>query len=100
MKISMTSGDIILNVLICIITGIFSGWITGVIVTKHYRKKDENIETKALSLIEFIEVHQKEGIEIAGAIISPHKTEWYEYKVGKASDYKSIDCWEKHSLFK
>lgn len=62
--------------------------------------KDENIETKALSLIEFIEVHQKEGIEIAGAIISPNKTEWYEYKVGKASDYKSIDCWEKHSLFK
>ena len=81
MKISMTSGDIILNVLICIITGIFSGWITGVIVTKHYRKKDENIETsKYLAvLVEYIHNLMKVTFFTGGAIPDEYIVKIHQY---------------------
>lgn len=54
--VNMNSGEIILNILICLITGMVSGIITGVIVTNHYRKKDDdrnkkNMREKNLSIV-------------------------------------------------
>lgn len=40
MNISMTCGDILLNVGICLVTGLVTGWF----VTKYYRNKDKSIE--------------------------------------------------------
>lgn len=36
--------DISVSVLIGLITGCISGWITGILITKYYRSKDEKIE--------------------------------------------------------
>ena len=53
--------DIFCSFIIGIITGVISGWITGILITKYYRKKDEELQERdkhdyALSLaVDFFE---------------------------------------------